>query len=136
MTAVENASQARREGGTESAPPEVEAPRTTLPPRPAPARRRARQPRPLTMIRLADVLAVVGALLAALATTALLWQEISPFSGILGYVVVSWVLFVIYYAVLISFTEDGPAVRDRVPAIVVQSLAALVIVALGFIILY
>jgi phosphate transport system permease protein len=134
MTAVDSASQARREGGAESVQPKDAPPRTTVPPRLA--RRRQRQPRPLTMIRLADVLAVVGALLAAVATTALLWQQISPFSGILGYVVVSWVLFVIYYAVLVSFTEDGPAVRDRVSAVVVQSLAALVIVALGFIIIY
>ena len=134
MTAVDSAPQARREGGAESVSPEAAPPRTTLPPRPA--RRRARQPRPLTMIRLADVLAVVGALLAAVATTGLLWQEISPFSGILGYVVVSWVLFVLYYAVLVSFTEDRPAMRDRVSAVVVQSLAALVIVALGFIIFY
>ena len=79
MTAVENASQARREGGAESVQPEVTPPRTTLPPRPA--RRRQRQPRPLTMIRLADVLAVVGALLAAVATTALLWQQPRNWSG-------------------------------------------------------
>jgi phosphate transport system permease protein len=122
------------EAGSDPAPPGTTVPpRTTLPARPA---RRAPQPRPLTMIRLADVLAVVGALFAALATTGLLWQQISPFSGILGYVVLTWCLFVFYYAVLISFDEDRPTVRDRVSAVVVQSLGALVLAALGFVIIY
>jgi phosphate transport system permease protein len=88
------------------------------------------------MIRVGDVLSMIGALLAALATTAVLWQEISPFSGILGFVVVSWLLFVFYYAVLISFDEDRPTVRDRLCAVIVQSLGALVGLALLAIIFY
>ena len=109
-------------------------PRTTLPPRPA--RQREPQPRPLSMIRLRDVMAMVGALFAAVATAGLLWQEISPFSGVLGFVIVAWCLFVLYYALLVSFDEDRPTLRDRVSAVVVQSLAALVLAALGFIIVY
>jgi phosphate transport system permease protein len=98
-------------------------PGTTLPPRPA---RRATQPRPLTMIRLADVLSLGGALAAALATTGLLWQQISPFTGIVGAVIVAWFLFVLYYAVLVSFDEERMTVRDRLSAVVVQSLAMLI----------
>ena len=134
MTAVDSASQARRDGGAESVPPEVAPPPTTLPPRPA--RRRARQPRPLTMIRLADVLAMLGALFAAVATTGLLWQQISPFSGILGYVIVTWFLFVLFYAILVSFDENRVTVRDRVSAVVMQSIAALVVAALVWVIIY
>jgi len=134
MTAVDSASQARRDGGAESVPPEAAPPRTTLPPRPA--RRRARRPRPLTMIRLADVLAMLGALFAAVATTGLLWQQISPFSGILGYVIVTWFLFVLFYAILVSFDENRVTVRDRVSAVVMQSIAALVIAALVWVIIY
>ena len=133
MTAVDSASQARRDEGAESVPPEVAPPRTTLPQRPA---RRARQPRPLTMIRLADVLSIVGALFAAVATTGLLWQQISPFSGVLGYVIVTWFLFVLFYAILISFDENRVTVRDRVSAVVVQSVAALVVAALVWLVLY
>jgi phosphate transport system permease protein len=88
------------------------------------------------MIRLRDVLAMIGALLAALTTTAVLWQEISPFSGVLGFVVVTWCLFVFYYAILMSFDEDRPTVRDRLSAVVVQSLGALVVIALTYIIGY
>jgi len=134
MTAVDSASQARREGGVESVPADTAPPRTTLPPRPA--RRRGRQPRPLTMIRLADVLAVLGALFAAVATAGLLWQQVSPFSGIVGYAVVTWFLFVVFYAILISFDENRVTIRDRVSAVVVQSVAALVVAALVWVIIY
>ena len=56
-----------------------------------PQRTGARSPpqrRPLTLLRLADVVSIVGALFAAVATTGLLWIEVSPFSGIIGAVVV------------------------------------------------
>jgi phosphate transport system permease protein len=88
------------------------------------------------MIRLADVLAVMGALFGALATAALLWQEISPFSGIFGFVVVTWFLFVLYYAILVSFDENRMTMRDRLAIVVVQSLAVLVVGALVFVIVY
>src|SRR5215831_5828722 len=133
MTEVTSA-EVRHEAGAESVPPDAAPPRTTLPPRPAPLRQR--QPRPLSIIRLGDVLAMAGAFFAALATTGLLWQQISPFSGILGYVVLTWVLFVLYYAILMSFDENRPTVRDRVAAVIAQSLGALVLIALVFVIIY
>ena len=120
--------------GAASGPPSPAAPRTTVPSRPAPAGEPA--PRPLTLIRVGDVLAVAGALAAALATTTLLWTQLSPFSGLLGYVVVTWCLFVAYYAVLVSIDENRPTMRDRVSAVVVHSLAALVLAALFWVILY
>ena len=114
-------------------PPDT-PPRTTVPQRregrPAP------QPRRLTMLRLGDVMSVIGALVAAVATTALLWTEISPFSGIIGAVIVAWFLFVAYYAILISFDEDRMTVRDRVVAVVVWSVAQLIVGALAWVIIY
>jgi phosphate transport system permease protein len=132
MTAVDSASARGPVAHSENAAKPV-PPRTTLPPRPA---RRERQPRPLTMIRLADVLAMIGALVGAVATSGLLWQEISPFSGIIGFVVVTWLLFVVYYALLVSFGESRAAVRDRLAMVVVQSLAVLVAAALLWVILF
>jgi phosphate transport system permease protein len=111
----------------------AEPPQTTLPRRQA---RPAPQPRPLTLIRLPDVVSIAGALVAALASAGLMWQEISPFSGIIGFVVVWWILFVLYYAVLVSFDENRMTVRDRLSAVVVQSLALLVFAALVFVIIY
>ena len=93
-------------------------------------------PRRLTGARLADMLAVGGAAAAALAATGVLWTEIGPFSGILGYVIVSWALFVLIYAVLVQLDENRPTMRDRVSAVVVHSLAFVVLAALVFIVMY
>jgi phosphate transport system permease protein len=88
------------------------------------------------MLRLRDVMAVVGALLAALATTGLFWQQLSPFSGVIGFVIVAWFLFILYYSVLVSFDEDRPTQRDRVSAMVVLSLGLIVIASLAWIVIY
>ena len=114
------------------APPD--GPRTTVPSRPRPAR--PQQPRPVGVLRAADLISVFGALAAALCTTALLWTQIGFFSGILGFVVVSWVLFVGYYAALSSLEDSGPAVRDKIAAVIVQSLGAVVVLVLAFVIIY
>ena len=111
------------------------APTTTVPDRTAlPA---GHQPRRRTrMVRGTDVLAVVGALAAALSMTALLWLEIAPFTGLLGYVVTSWFLFVLVYAVLVSFDESRPTMWDRIVSAVVHSLGLVLVGALGFIVFY
>src|SRR5215471_6210760 len=86
-------------------------PRTTIPARGS-ADRRPPRPRELSVLRAGYVLSLLGAFAAALATTALLWTQVGPFTGILGFIVVAWLLFVAYYAVLISFDEDRPTMRD------------------------
>ena len=110
-------------------------PRTTLPSR---GGRSARppQPRQLGVLRAGDLLSVFGALAAALCTTALLWTQIGFFSGIFGYIVVTWCLFVAYYAALVSLEDSGPATRDKLAAVVVQSLGAVVVGVLAFVIIY
>jgi phosphate transport system permease protein len=110
-------------------------PRTTLGARGAPPARPA-QPRPLGVLRAGDLLSVCGALAAALCTTALLWTQIGLFSGIFGYVVVTWVLFIGFYAALAAMEDSGPATRDKIAAVIVQSLGAVVVLALGFVIIY
>lgn len=114
--------------------PPAGAPLTTVP-------RRRERPNPpprrqLSVLRLADFVSVLGAAFAALASTGLLWFEISPFSGIVGAVVVCWILFVLYYAVLVSFDENPMTVRDRLSSVVMHSLAILVFAALVFVIIY
>jgi phosphate transport system permease protein len=109
--------------------------RTTLPSRTGPVSTPPTR-RVLAPIHVVDVMAIAGALAAALATTVLLWTQLSPFTGILGYIVVSWALFVLYYAVLVAFDQKRTAVQDRVAAVTVYSLALLVLFALGWVILY
>ena len=109
-------------------------PRTTVPSRTGP--RPGQQSRPLHTVRTSDLLALAGALAAAFGATGLLWTQIAPFSGTLGYVVVTWCLFVLFYAALVSFDENRPTVRDRVAAVVAHSLAVLVVAALADVIGY
>lgn len=119
---------------TTAAKPQTQA-RTTVPDRTEPAP--ALQPRRrLRVVRGTDVLAVVGALAASLAMTGLLWTQFSPFTGVLGYVITSWVAFVLIYAILVSFDEDRPAMWDRVVSAIVHSLGVVLLGALVFIVVY
>lgn len=109
-------------------------PATTVPSVPVQATKP--RPRPVGTVRQADVLALVGAMAAAVGTTGVLWTQISPFSGIIGYVVVTWCVFVCYYALLVSFDGNRVTIRDRIAAVVVHSLAVLVAGALVDVIVY
>src|ERR1700722_6184091 len=98
MTTLDSAPGTSGPAQPEGAPPQTPVPQTTAPQTTVPQRRERLNPpqrRPLTLLRLGDVLSVVGALLAAVASTGLLWFEISPFSGAIGAVVVCWILFVL-----------------------------------------
>jgi len=94
------------------------------------------QRRSTATFRLTDAYALVGAFVAALSMTVLLFTTILPFDAPLGFVVVTFALFVTTYALLVSMDESGPAVRDRVAAVVIHSLAFLMLLALVFVIAY
>jgi hypothetical protein len=98
---------------------------------PAPERRRS-----TPTLRSSDYFAIVGALVAAVSTTALLFAAIAPLKGRLGFVVVTYLLFLALYTLLVSFDENGPAVRDRVAAVVVHSIAAVLFGALVAVVVY
>ncbi|MCL2733951.1 MAG: phosphate ABC transporter, permease protein PstA, partial [Actinomycetia bacterium] len=85
---------------------------------------------------LRDLLSVAGAAVAAVALTFLLFGWIAPFDAPVGFVVVAYLLFLGVYAVLVSFDENAVAVRDRVVAVLWQSLATLLLVVLVFVIGY
>lgn len=92
--------------------------------------------RRIVTMRRSDLFAVGGAALGALATTALLFLQLAPLSGTLGFVLVAYALFLVLYAVLVSFDETTTAVRDRVAAAVVHSLAAVLMAALVLVVAY
>ncbi|MGW1491681.1 phosphate ABC transporter permease PstA [Streptomyces sp. NPDC002402] len=83
-----------------------------------------------------DLLALAGAAVGSLALTALLFTWIAPFDSILGFVVVAYVLFLGVYAVLVSFDENSVAVRDKVAAVLWQSLATLLLASLVLVVVY
>jgi phosphate transport system permease protein len=111
------------------------APRTTIPVRPylPPDYQRRRR---TGGVRATDVYALLGAIIAAFATTAVLWLQLSLFTGLLGYTITTWVLLLVYYAVLVSFDENRSTVRDRVATLTIYSLGVLLVVTLGFVITY
>ena len=97
----------------------------------APERRRA-----VSGWRASDLLAIVCAATGGFALTWLLFTELAPFSGLLGAIVVWYLCFITLYALLVSFDESGQAVKDRIASAFVHSLAAVLLMALVFVILY
>jgi phosphate transport system permease protein len=110
---------------------------TTLPPeQPRPVAESDERRRDVALTRGSDVYALCGAAAASLALTGLVFTRLLPFNGTVGFVVVAYALFIGLYALLVSFDESGPAVRDKVAAVVIQSLALLMLVALVFVVVY
>jgi phosphate transport system permease protein len=104
-----------------------------------PARDRDDMPevrRNTSTVHASDVLALVGAAVGSLSLTTLLFVWIAPFDAILGFVVVAYLLFVGLYAVLVSFDENSVAVRDKVAAVLWQSLGLLLLAALVMVVVY
>ena len=112
----------------------VAPPRTTVPVRTPPSGAESR--RRLGLLRTSDYLAVFGALAAACAMTGLLWTQLAPFTGLFAYIVTSWCFFVLIYGVLVSFDESRPTVQDRVAAVVMHSLAVVLLAALLWVVIY
>lgn len=82
-----------------------------------------------------DLLAVLGAGVSALSTTRLLFGMLTPLSGPLGFTVTAFALFVACYALLTSFSEDRPAVVDRVATVMLAACSAVAVGALVAVVL-
>lgn len=108
---------------------------TSLPTRPGPMTAPA-QRRLLKKVSRDDLLTMGGAFVSALATTLLIFGRLTPLEGRLGFVTVLFAVFVATYAVLVSLTEDGPAVVDRVMTVLLTSCAGLALAALGSVIVF
>ncbi|GAA1842366.1 PstA family ABC transporter permease [Asanoa iriomotensis] len=87
-------------------------------------------------MRRTDVFVALGAAWAALSLTALLFTRLTPFDGALGFVVVTFVLFVAIYGLLTGLDERGPTVRDRIAAVLVHGLAVLMLIALVVVVVF
>lgn len=92
--------------------------------------------RNLATLRATDVYALLGASAASLSITWLMFDRMLPFNGALGFFVIAYALFLGLYALLVSFDEDGPAVRDRVAAAIIQSLGLVMLAVLAFVVVY
>ncbi len=72
-----------------------------------------------------DLLNLAGALVSATCLSLLLFGRLTPLAGPLGFVVVTYALFLALYSFLVSLTEDRPAVVDKVMAAALTSTAVL-----------
>lgn len=84
------------------------------------------RPRPLQRRDLDDRLALCGAALASLAFTWLLYFQILPLSGPVGFVIAWYVAFLAFYAAVTSQSHPWTVVKDRVMGTVVTAGAAIV----------
>ena len=96
----------------------------------------AMMPRPIAKVRRSDVLAVTGALGASASITGIVYHFLTPFTGVIGYVLLTYAVFLVLYALLVSFDESRPTVVDRFAAVLAHSLAAVVLLALLTVIIF
>lgn len=105
---------------------------TAVPTPPATAEvRRATGP-----VRRTDVYALLGSAVAATSLSAWLQTQLQVFQGSLALGVVAYLLFLLFYAVVSRFDESDLAVRDRVVAVAVHSLAAILLLALVIVVVF
>ena len=83
-----------------------------------------------------DMMMLGGSMFSALATTLLLFGRITPLSGKLGFVVVGFLVFLATYTVMVSLTEDRPAVVDRVMSVLLATAAIAALFALASVIVF
>lgn len=93
-------------------------------------------PRRVGALRISDVLAIVGAVVAALSLTVIIYAFLTPAGGFLGFFVTLYVLFMVTYGILVSLDESMPTVRDRLVLVGVHSLAIVVFTTLVFVVLF
>lgn len=105
-------------------------------PAPALLTRRVDRPRALAARTSADWSALVGAATSSLAVTWLLYEQVFPFSGRVGFFVAWYGLFVGLYALVTALEHPRPVVVDRVLSAVIQGGAAIVGAALLSMLLY
>lgn len=83
-----------------------------------------------------DRWALAGALASAVCTSLLLFGRVAPFSGLLGFVVVTYFTFLAAYALLVWLDDDRPAVVDKVMSVLLASAASLAGLALLSVVTY
>lgn len=97
------------------------------------------EPRPevrrdLSTFRQVDVLRIVGAAAAAIATTWWLFTQLAPFEGPLAFVAVAYLLFLGFFVVLISFDDNRVTIIDRVWGVLIHSAAIVLLLALAVVV--
>jgi phosphate transport system permease protein len=94
------------------------------------------EPRVLAKVTTDDVFALVGSLLGSFALTWILYYDILPLNGILGFIVCWYFAFLAMYAGVTALSHPRPVVVDRVIGAVVMGVALLVGFVLVTVVVY
>ena len=81
-----------------------------------------------------DKQTIAGAMASAVFITLLLFGRLTPLSGAVGFVLIAFALFIVIYAIMISLTDDRPAVIDRVMSSFMTAAATVAIAALAWVV--
>jgi len=103
---------------------------------PAGAQLNGDHPRRINARSTDDVLSVVGSILGSLAFVWMVYFQILPFSGLVGFAICWYVTFLLTYAVVTSRAHPRPIVVSRVMAATLTGAAVLVGLALGTVVVY
>jgi phosphate transport system permease protein len=79
---------------------------------------------------------VIGAAVASTCLTALLFGRVAPLSGLIGFVIVDFLLFLLIYALLVALVDDFQAVKDRLATVLMWSAAVVMVAALASVLIY
>jgi phosphate transport system permease protein len=131
-TGTHAADQVASPGGQDTAP--VKATWTRAANEPDSTRPEPR--RSTTTIRTVDVIRLIGSALAAVGFTSWIFFFALPLEGELGFVLISYGMFLLLFGVLTAFDENRPTVRDRLASVVMHSLAFLLLLALFSVVIY
>lgn len=86
--------------------------------------------------RLDDRFNVFGAAAAGIAVATLLFGWFTPLSGGVGWVLVAFLAFIGFYALLVSFKSDWQEVKDRVMSVLLSSAGVILFSSLVFVVAY
>jgi len=111
--------------------PDVTAPVSPTAPKPE-----EDKPRALRVRSADDVLSFVGSLLGSLALVWLIYFQILPLSGVLGFIICWYVAFLALYAGVTSISHPRPVVVSRLMGTAITAAAGLVGFALASVIVY
>ena len=92
--------------------------------------------RRIARVRSTDLLQLLGAGIGSLALTTALFQFIAPFDGLIGFVLIAYVVFLGLYSLVVWQDEDATTVVDRLISVAVASLAFTLLGALVYIVTY
>jgi phosphate transport system permease protein len=87
-------------------------------------------------LRREDIFRVLGAAVAGIAATAWLFTQVAPLSGVLPFILISYVFFVAFYAILVRFDDSVVGVKDKLATVFFNSIAVVLLLALVDIVVF